>query len=123
MIGLLASGSYITMLIGRFVSHFTNRPVTLPATKRISFMPKRTFRAVGGIVLALFAGCFDDRQLTPLKNIMQLVLILMLGRSEIVKTAVISLESGTEQLSVTANNVIPPSQSLKVTILAAWTKL
>ena len=106
MIGLLASGSYITMLIGRFVSHFTKRPVTLLATKRISFMPKRTFRAVGGIVLALFAGCFYLSSVNAAKEYYATGANPDAWHKLNSQTAVISLESGTEQLSVTANNEI-----------------
>ena len=104
MIGLLASGSYITMLIGRFVSHFTKKPVTLLATKRISFMPKRTFRAVGGIVLALFAGCFYLSSVNAVKEYYATGASPDTWHKLNSQTAVISLGSGTKQIDATSGD-------------------
>lgn len=68
MVGMLISGSYITMLVGRIIGHLSKRPVVILATKRIAFMPKRTFRTVGGVVLALFAGCFYLSSVSAIQN-------------------------------------------------------
>jgi|GEM_PF-6073303 hypothetical protein len=58
MIGLVIAGSYITMIVSKIIARFTRRPVLLLSMKRVSALASRTFRAVGGVVIALYVGCF-----------------------------------------------------------------
>lgn len=58
MIGLVVAGPYLTMIISKLVAKSTKQPVLLLATKRIKVLSSRTFRAVGGVVIALYVGCF-----------------------------------------------------------------
>lgn len=58
MFGLVLAGSWLTYILSRVAAHFTARPSTLIAGKRISGQSKQVFRSVSGVVLALFAGSF-----------------------------------------------------------------
>lgn len=58
LLGLILAGSWLTRQAARLVAHFTRRPVTLLATKRMSLLSRQTFRAVGGVVVALLIGSF-----------------------------------------------------------------
>lgn len=52
--GLLIAGPYLTELVSRIGARSSGRPSVLLAMNRIARHPRATFRAVGGMVLALF---------------------------------------------------------------------
>jgi hypothetical protein len=54
MIGLVAAGPWLTMAVARFMARRTHRPATLIAARRLADNPRAGFRAVSGLVLALF---------------------------------------------------------------------
>ncbi len=58
MFGLVLAGSWLTYCIARLAARRTKRPSMLIASRRISVQSKQVFRAVSGVVLALFAGSF-----------------------------------------------------------------
>ena len=56
MTGLFLSGSWLTMQAARLVARTANGAAGLVAARRLADSPKAAFRAVGGLVLALFVG-------------------------------------------------------------------
>jgi hypothetical protein len=54
MIGLVIAGPWLTMTGARILAHRTSRPGGLIAARRLADDPKAAFRAVSGLVLALF---------------------------------------------------------------------
>jgi hypothetical protein len=54
LIGLFIAGPWLTMAAARVMARWTSRPATLIAARRIGDDPKAAFRAVSGLVLALF---------------------------------------------------------------------
>lgn len=56
MAGLVIAGPWLTMLASRLVVRRANRPATLIATRRLADNPQAAFRAVSGLVLAVFVG-------------------------------------------------------------------
>jgi hypothetical protein len=54
LIGLMTAGPWLTMAGARLISLRTSRPATLVATRRLADNPRAAFRAVSGLVLALF---------------------------------------------------------------------
>jgi len=54
LIGLFIAGPWLTMAAARAMARWTSRPGTLIAARRIADDPKAAFRAVSGLVLALF---------------------------------------------------------------------
>lgn len=54
MIGLVAAGPWLTMAAARFMAWRTRRAATLIAAGRLADNPRAGFRAVSGLVLALF---------------------------------------------------------------------
>jgi hypothetical protein len=54
MTGLLLAGPYLTMIIARVMARRSTRPATLIAARRLADNPKAGFRAISGIMLALF---------------------------------------------------------------------
>ncbi|GAA4881614.1 FtsX-like permease family protein [Kitasatospora terrestris] len=54
MLGLVVAGPWLTMVTARAVARRTGRPATLIAVRRLADDPKAGFRAVSGLVLALF---------------------------------------------------------------------
>ncbi|MQY09992.1 hypothetical protein SRB5_00960 [Streptomyces sp. RB5] len=54
MLGLVIAGPWLTMVVARAVAHRTRRPATLIAVRRLADDPRAGFRAVSGLVLALF---------------------------------------------------------------------
>ena len=56
MAGLVIAGPWLTMLASRFVIRRANRPATLIAARRLADDPKAGFRAISGLVLAVFVG-------------------------------------------------------------------
>ncbi|WP_377273225.1 FtsX-like permease family protein [Peterkaempfera sp. SMS 1(5)a] len=54
MVGLVIAGPWLTMTVARAVARRTRRPATLIAVRRLADDPKAGFRAVSGLVLALF---------------------------------------------------------------------
>jgi hypothetical protein len=56
MIGLIVAGPWLTAQAARLVSLFTREPSSLLATRRLADNPKGAFRAVRGLVLAVFLG-------------------------------------------------------------------
>ncbi|GJF33824.1 hypothetical protein KNE206_65240 [Kitasatospora sp. NE20-6] len=54
MLGLVVAGPWLTMAAARAVALRTRRPATLIAVRRLADDPKAGFRAVSGLVLALF---------------------------------------------------------------------
>ena len=54
MIGLVVAGPWLTMVGSRTMARRTNKPATLIAARRLADNPKASFRAISGLVLALF---------------------------------------------------------------------
>jgi hypothetical protein len=54
LIGLFIAGPWLTMATASAMARWTSRPGTLIAARRISDDPRAAFRAVSGLVLALF---------------------------------------------------------------------
>src|SRR6185437_5369789 len=54
LIGLFIAGPWLTMAAAHAMARWTSRPSTLIAARRIADDPKAAFRAVSGLVLALF---------------------------------------------------------------------
>ncbi|MER6569006.1 FtsX-like permease family protein [Streptomyces sp. NPDC001093] len=54
MLGLVIAGPWLTMTAARAVARRTRRPAALIAVRRLADDPKTGFRAVSGLVLALF---------------------------------------------------------------------
>ena len=54
MVGLVTAGPWLTMAGARLMARRTSRPCTLIAARRLADNPKAGFRAVSGLVLALF---------------------------------------------------------------------
>lgn len=56
--GLIVAGPWLTSRVSWLIARRTKRPVVLLATKRISLLSRQTFRAVSGVVIALYIGSF-----------------------------------------------------------------
>jgi hypothetical protein len=54
IVGLFIAGPWLTMVAARVMARWTSRPATLLATSRLADDPRAAFRAVSGLVLALF---------------------------------------------------------------------
>jgi hypothetical protein len=54
LLGLFIAGPWLTMASARAMARWTSRPGTLIAARRIADDPRAAFRAVSGLVLALF---------------------------------------------------------------------
>ncbi|MGC4813868.1 FtsX-like permease family protein [Micromonospora sp. DT228] len=54
MAGLVLAGPWLTMVGARILARYANRPATLIAARRLADNPKAGFRAISGIMLALF---------------------------------------------------------------------
>ncbi len=54
LVGLMVAGPWLTMLAASIMARFTRRPAALIAARRLADNPKAGFRAVSGLVLALF---------------------------------------------------------------------
>ncbi|MGC4861525.1 FtsX-like permease family protein [Micromonospora sp. DT41] len=54
MAGLVLAGPWLTMLGARLMARYASRPATLIAARRLADNPKAGFRAISGIMLALF---------------------------------------------------------------------
>ena len=52
--GLIVAGPWLTMAGARLIAHRTSRPATLIAARRLADNPRAGFRAISGLVLALF---------------------------------------------------------------------
>jgi hypothetical protein len=73
IIGLVLAGPWLTMAIARVMARRTSRPGTLLAARRLADDPRGAFRAVSGLVLALFVTTvavvgittWNAEQLTP----------------------------------------------------------
>ena len=56
MAGLVIAGPWLSLVGARLVARRTNRPAVLIAGRRLSDNPQAGFRAISGLVLALFVG-------------------------------------------------------------------
>ncbi|TDE38061.1 ABC transporter permease [Nonomuraea mesophila] len=56
MVGLVVAGPWLTLLSARLVARVAPGAATLLAAQRLATDPKRAFRSVNGIVLAVFIG-------------------------------------------------------------------
>jgi hypothetical protein len=56
MTGLVTAGPWLTMLASRLVIRRANRPAALIAARRLADNPQAGFRAISGLVLAVFVG-------------------------------------------------------------------
>jgi hypothetical protein len=56
MIGLVTGGPWLTMVVARRLTRRTSRPSALIAGRRLADDPRGGFRAISGLVLALFIG-------------------------------------------------------------------
>jgi hypothetical protein len=54
IVGLFIAGPWLTMVAARAMARWTSRPGTLIAARRLADDPRAAFRAVSGLVLALF---------------------------------------------------------------------
>ena len=54
IVGLFIAGPWLTMAAARIMARWTSRPATLLAARRLADDPRAAFRAVSGLVLALF---------------------------------------------------------------------
>jgi hypothetical protein len=54
IVGLTVAGPWLTMAVARLMARWTRHPGTLIAARRLADDPKAAFRAVSGLVLALF---------------------------------------------------------------------
>lgn len=54
MVGLVVAGPWLTMLGSRLMARLARRPATLIAARRLGDNPRAGFRAVSGLMLALF---------------------------------------------------------------------
>jgi hypothetical protein len=54
IVGLFIAGPWLTMAVARVMARWTSRPGTLIAARRLADDPRAAFRAVSGLVLALF---------------------------------------------------------------------
>jgi len=54
IVGLFVAGPWLTMAAARAMARWTSRPGTLIAARRLADDPRAAFRAVSGLVLALF---------------------------------------------------------------------
>jgi hypothetical protein len=54
MVGLIFAGPWLTMAVASLMARWTRHPGTLIAARRLADDPKAAFRAVSGLVLALF---------------------------------------------------------------------
>jgi hypothetical protein len=54
LVGLFIAGPWLTMAAARAMARWTSRPGTLLAARRLADDPRASFRAVSGLVLALF---------------------------------------------------------------------
>ncbi|MEU5671944.1 FtsX-like permease family protein [Micromonospora sp. NPDC047753] len=54
MAGLVFAGPWLTMVGARVMARYANRPATLISARRLADNPKAGFRAISGIMLALF---------------------------------------------------------------------
>ena len=54
LVGLFIAGPWLTMTAARAMARWTSRPGTLLAARRLADDPRAAFRAVSGLVLALF---------------------------------------------------------------------
>ena len=54
IVGLIIAGPWLTMTVARLMARRTSRPGTLIAARRLADDPRAAFRAVSGLVLALF---------------------------------------------------------------------
>ncbi|MEU4473354.1 FtsX-like permease family protein [Micromonospora sp. NPDC023888] len=54
MAGLVLAGPWLTMVGARVLARYASRPATLIAARRLADNPKAGFRAISGIMLALF---------------------------------------------------------------------
>jgi hypothetical protein len=54
IVGLIIAGPWLTMAVARLMARWTRHPGTLIAARRLADDPKAAFRAVSGLVLALF---------------------------------------------------------------------
>jgi ABC-type antimicrobial peptide transport system permease subunit len=58
LIGILLSGPWLTWIASRLFAKFTNNAIVFLGTMRINLYASKTFRAVGGVVLAVFVSEF-----------------------------------------------------------------
>ena len=58
MIGLVTSGSWLTMQASRLMAILTRGASSLLAARRLSDNPKGAFRSISGLMLAVFVGSF-----------------------------------------------------------------
>ena len=65
MTGLVTGGPWLTMVSARWLSRRTKRPAALIAGRRLADDPRGGFRAISGLVLALFIGTVAVAVLTP----------------------------------------------------------
>jgi hypothetical protein len=56
MAGLVIAGPWLTMVASRLTARRANRPATLIAARRLADNPQAGFRAISGLVLAVFVG-------------------------------------------------------------------
>jgi hypothetical protein len=54
LVGLVVAGSWFTMVAGRLIARRTSRPAVLIAGRRLADDPRAAFRAISGLVIALF---------------------------------------------------------------------
>ncbi len=68
MFGLVIAGPWLTMIGSRLMVRWAHRPSTLIAGRRLADNPQAGFRAVGGVVLALFVASVAISSITALEK-------------------------------------------------------
>ena len=68
MTGLLVAGPWLTMAASRLVARRARRPAALLAGRRLADDPRAGFRAVSGLVLAVFVGTATTAVLTTIAH-------------------------------------------------------
>jgi ABC-type antimicrobial peptide transport system permease subunit len=89
MIGLVIAGPWLTAQAARLFGRFARGSSTLLATRRIADNPKRAFRAVSGLTLAVFLGTMvglivpavNTTEATPTAGALSNVLVGQVGTS------------------------------------------
>ncbi|MEU8113910.1 FtsX-like permease family protein [Micromonospora sp. NPDC048947] len=69
MVGLIVAGPWLTMVGARVMARYASRPATLIAARRLADNPKAGFRAISGIMLALFVTSVSVGVITTIVEI------------------------------------------------------
>ena len=68
MVGLLYAGPWLTMMGSRVMARCTSRPAALIAARRLGDNPRAGFRAISGLILAMFATSVAVATITTIND-------------------------------------------------------